>query len=46
MTIGECCAYIQNKETDDFIREIIEIEDKKERISMFEMVFIRKTAKV
>lgn len=46
MTIGECCSYIQNKEMDGFIREIIEIEDKEIRIKTFEEVFIRKTAKV
>jgi hypothetical protein len=46
MTIGECCAYIQDKEMDDFIREIIEIEDKKTRIKTFEEVFIRRSAKV
>jgi len=46
MTIGECCAYIQDKEMDDFIREIIEIEDKKTRIKTFEEVFIRRSANV
>jgi len=46
MTIGECCAYVQDKEMDDFIKEIIEIEDRETRINMFEEVFIRKTAKV
>ena len=46
MTIGECCTYIQDKGMDNFIREIVEIEDKSERIAHFEEVFIRKTAKV
>ena len=46
MTIGECIGYIQDKEMDGFIREIVEIEDKSERIAAFEEVFIRKTAKV
>ena len=46
MTIGECCAYIQNKGMDDFIREIVEIEDASERMNHFENVFIRKSAKV
>jgi len=46
MTIGECCAYLQDREMDDFIREIIEIEDKETRIKTFEEVFIRKSAKV
>lgn len=45
-TIGECCNYIQNKEMDGFVLEIIEIEDKWERINYFNEVFIRKTAKV
>jgi hypothetical protein len=46
MTIGECISYIQNKEMDGFIREIIEVEDKKSRINLFEDLFIRETAKV
>jgi hypothetical protein len=46
MSIGECIAYIQNKEMDGFIMEIIEIEDKSERIARFEEVFIRESAKV
>ena len=46
MTIGECCAYVKDNEMDDFIKEIIEIEDRETRINMFEEVFIRKTAKV
>lgn len=46
MTIGECCGYIQDKGMDNFIREIVEIEDTSERIDYFEKVFIRKTAKV
>jgi len=46
MTIGECCAHIQDKGMDDFIREIVEIEDTSERINYFEEVFIRKSAKV
>jgi hypothetical protein len=46
MTIGECCMYIQDKEMEDFIRGIIEIEDKETRINLFEEVFIRETAKV
>lgn len=46
LTIGECVAHIQNKGMDDFIREIILIEDKTARINHFEEVFIRKTAKV
>ena len=46
MTIGECCGHIQDKGMDNFIREIVEIEDASERINYFEKVFIRKTAKV
>lgn len=46
MTIGECCGYIQDKGMDDFVLEIVEIEDKSERMEYFEKVFIRKTAKV
>lgn len=46
MTIGECCGYIQDKGMDDFVLEIVEIEDKTERMEYFESVFIRKTAKV
>ncbi len=46
MTIGECCSYIQNNGMDNFIREIVEIEDTTERINYFENVFIRKSAKV
>ena len=46
MTIGECIAYIQDKEMYDFIQEIIEVEDKEERIALFRGVFIRETAQV
>ena len=46
MTIGECCAYIQDQGMDDFIREIVEIENTSERVNYFEEVFIRKSAKV
>jgi len=46
MTIGECCAYIQDNGMDNFIREIVEIEDTSERMNYFEKVFIRKSAKV
>ena len=45
-TIGECCSYIQDKEMDGFVLEIIEIEDKKERMDYYNRVFIRKTAKL
>ena len=46
MTIGECCGYTQDKGMDDFVLEIVEIEDKSERMAYFEEVFIRKSAKV
>lgn len=46
MTIGKCIAYIQNQEMDNFIQEIIEIEDKTTRINRFTEVFKRETAKV
>lgn len=41
MTIGEIIAYIQDKEMNDFIQEIVEVEDKEERMAMFREVFIR-----
>jgi len=46
MSIGECISYIQNSEMNNFIKEIVEIEDKSERIAVFQEVFIRKSAKV
>ncbi len=46
MTVGECCMYIQDEGMDNFIREIVEIEDASERMNYFEKVFIRKSAKV
>jgi len=46
MTIGECIAHIQNREMNDFVREIVEIEDKETRMNLFEKSFIRETAEV
>ena len=46
MTMGESCKHIQDREMNDFIAEIIKIEDKEERISQFKNLFIRETAKV
>lgn len=46
LSIGECIKHVQNKEMDDFILEIIEIEDKKERLEYFQEVFIRESTKV
>ncbi len=46
MTIGECIEYIQDKTMDDFIREIVEVQDKQARLDLFEEVFIRRTEKL
>ncbi len=46
MTIGECITHIQNSEMDDFIREIVEIEDKETRMNLFKNSFIRETAEL
>lgn len=46
ITIGECCTHIQNKGMNEFIREIVEIEDKQTKINTFENVFIKETAKL
>lgn len=46
MTIGECIEYITNKEFNNFMQEIVEIEDLKERIARFREVFKRETAQV
>lgn len=46
MTIGECISYIRESNFNNFVKEIVEIEDKKERITRFEEVFINKTAQV
>lgn len=46
MSVGECIAHIQNKGMDDLVLEIVEIEDKSERMALYENVFIRKSAKV
>jgi hypothetical protein len=46
MTIGECITHIQGKEMDDFIQEIIEVEDRQQRIELFKEVFKRETGEV
>lgn len=46
MTIGECITYLRENTINNFIREIVEITNKKERMEVFDMTFIRKTAKV
>mgnify|MGYP001562469179 CR=1 FL=1 len=40
MTIGECCAYLKEKATASLVRDIVEIENKPERLERFEEVFI------
>lgn len=42
-SIGECCSCVRDKATNDFLKEIILIDDKKERLKVFEEVFIRKS---
>ncbi|TXT58450.1 MAG: hypothetical protein BAJALOKI3v1_1320001 [Promethearchaeota archaeon] len=46
MTIGECIRFLREQNMNNFIQEIVEIEDKNKRMEVFEMRFIRKTAKV
>jgi hypothetical protein len=46
MTIGECCAHLQQATMYDFLREIVEIDDKQTRLNVFEEAFKRKSAKV
>lgn len=46
LTIGECITYLRENTMDNFIKEIVEIEDKKKRMEVFEHSFIKKTAKV
>ena len=45
-TIGECIKYIQDKEFDDLIIEIVNIDDKNERIKMAEEMLLNENAKV
>ena len=45
-TIGGCIKYIQDKEFDDLIIEIVNIEDKKERIKMAKELLLNENAKV
>ena len=45
-TIGECIKYIQDKEFDDLVIEIINIEDKQERINMAKEMLLNENAKV
>lgn len=46
MTLGQSIAYVQDKEMDDLVLEIVEVEDKQERIKKFYEIFKRKTAQV
>lgn len=46
MSIGECCAYLQNTSTYNFMHEIVEIDDKQTRLSVFEEAFKRKINKL
>ncbi len=39
MTIGECCEYLRDKSSESFVREIVEIEDKRIRLEKFEEVY-------
>ena len=45
-TIGECIKYIQDKEFDDLIIEIVNIDDKQERINMAKEMLLNENAKV
>lgn len=45
-TIGECIKYIQDKEFDDLVIEIVNVDDKNERIRMAEEMLLNKNAKV
>ena len=45
-TIGECIKYIQDKEFDDLVIEIVNIDDKQERINMAKKMLLNENAKV
>ena len=45
-TIGECIKYIQDKEFDDLVIEIVNIDDKQERINMAKEMLLNENAKV
>ena len=45
-TIGECIKYIQDKEFDDLIIEVVNIDDKNERIKMAKEMLLNENAKV
>lgn len=46
MSIGECITYLREQNMNNFVKEIVEIESKIERMEAFEMLFIKKIAKV
>lgn len=45
-TIGDCISYIQNEEMDEFMQEIIEVENKRTRVKRFEQLFKRDIQKL
>lgn len=45
-TIGECIRYIQDKEFDELVLEIVNIDDKNERIRIAKEMLLNKNAKV
>ena len=45
-TIGECIKYIQDKEFDELVIEIVNVDDKSERIKMAKEMLLNENAKV
>lgn len=45
-TIGECTKYIQEKEFDDLVIEVVNIDDKNERIKMAKEMLLNENAKL
>ena len=45
-TIGECIKYVQDKEFDDLVIEVVNIDDKNERIKMAKEMLLNENAKV
>lgn len=43
MSIGECCSYVRDETMNDFLKEIISIDDKQTRLKAFEEAFIKKS---
>ena len=39
MTIGECCEYLRDESSASLVKEIVEIDDKQERLKVFEEVY-------